>query len=240
VAEANNNSQIKVLIVDDLTSLRLQLKLLLEQYRDFAVIGEAENGEEALIQVSRLKPDVILMDVSMPVMDGIEASRTILEKSPAIKIIMLTASDNERDIFASLAAGACGYCLKDFAPERIIAAIQGVQAGDIWLDSAIAAKVIKLYEAPRPTLPGDGNGRGSAAALESDQAEQTREIEEPLSQRELDVLRLVVKGYSNKQIAEELTVSAETIKTHMRHIMEKLAVNDRTHAAVKALRKGLL
>lgn len=239
MAGTNNDSQIQVLIVDDLTSLRLQLKLLLEQYRDFAVIGEAENGEEALIQVSRLKPDVILMDVSMPVMDGIEASRAILEKSPAIKIIMLTASDNERDIFASLAAGACGYCLKDFAPERIVAAIRGVQAGDIWLDSAIAAKVIKLYEAPQPKSPPPGNS-SSLQTPDNDLLERARDIEEPLSQRELDVLRLVVKGYSNKQIAEELTVSAETIKTHMRHIMEKLAVNDRTHAAVKALRKGLL
>jgi len=229
-------SPIQVLVVDDLHSLRLQLSLLLEQHEDIKVIGEAENGEEALTQVSRMKPDVILMDVSMPVMDGIEAARTILEKYPYIKIIMLTASDSERDIFASLAAGACGYCLKDFAPERILAAIRGVQAGDIWLDSAIAAKVIKLYEIPKPSV-----AQQTGSQFDSfDGLESTREIEEPLSSRELEVLRLVVKGYSNKQIAEVLTVSAETVKTHMRHIMEKLAVNDRTHAAVKALRKGLI
>lgn len=229
------DTPIKVLVVDDLHSLRMQLSVLLEQFGDIKVIGEAENGEEALTQVSRMKPDVILMDVSMPVMDGIEASRIILEKYPYIKIIMLTASDSERDIFASLATGACGYCLKDFAPERILAAIRGVQTGDIWLDSAIAAKVIKLYESPKAAAPAEESQPNSVEEIDS-----PREIEEPLSSRELEVLKLVVKGYSNKQIAEELTVSAETVKTHMRHIMEKLAVNDRTHAAVKALRKGLI
>jgi DNA-binding NarL/FixJ family response regulator len=210
----------------------MQLKLLLDQFDDMAVIGDAENGEEALTLASRDKPDVILMDVSMPVMDGIEAARIILDRHPQIKIIMLTASDNERDIFASLAAGSCGYCLKGFQPERVVAAIRGVQGGDIWLDSAIAAKVIKLYEAPTPAP--------AATAHSREAKEPVREIEQPLSSRELEVLRLVVKGYSNKQIAEVLTVSAETVKTHMRHIMEKLSVNDRTHAAVKALRKGLI
>lgn len=230
---------IRVLIADDLAVLRLQLRLLLEQYEDIKVVAEAETGLEAVHLVNELQPDVILMDVGMPVMDGIEASRTILEKYPSIKIIMLTASNNELDIFASLAAGACGYCLKDFARDRLLAAIRGVQAGDIWLDSTIAAKVIKVYELPKPT---PANPPDSAPELEHDISVPGlgHDFVEPLSTRELDVLRLVVKGYSNKQIAESLRVSAETIKTHMRHIMEKLSVNDRTHAAVKALRKGLI
>lgn len=226
---------VKVLIVDDVSAIRLHLKKLLEKQSDFQVVSEADNGEECLVMAARYNPDVILMDVSMPVMDGIETARIISERHPQTKIIMLTASDDERDIFASLSAGAYGYCLKDFNPERIIAAIRGVQAGDIWLDSAIAAKVIRLYDIAKTQETAiESSDSGSARPRESGEVAVT------LSNRELEVLSLVVKGYSNRQIAASLTVSAETVKTHMRHIMEKLAVNDRTHAAVMALRKGLV
>ncbi len=220
------------MIVDDVASLRLQLKLILERQSEFSVVGEAENGEEALTLSSRLQPDVILMDVSMPVMDGIEAARRILEKFPQVKVVMLTASDSDQDVFAALTAGACGYCLKDGQPERIVSAIRGVRGGDLWLDAGIAAKIIAVYEpAAKPVaVPPPSNGH----------SQKTDDLAEPLSERELEVLHLVVTGCSNRQIAEKLVVSAETVKTHMRHIMEKLSATDRTHAAVKAVRKGLI
>jgi len=227
---ANNKPRIKILLVEDHPVVRAGLQIILSEAQDFEVVGWAANGAEGAAQASALKPDVILMDVGMPLVDGIEAVRRIRANDPSAKIIMLTASDNERDIFASLAAGANGYCLKEAAPERLSAAIRCVNAGDVWLDAAIAGKVMAA-------LP-DPSAVGSSFAIVSAAAE--KRTYNSLSDRERDVLQLLVEGLSNIEIAERLIISRETVKTHVRHIMDKLAVSDRIQVAVKALRHGLV
>jgi DNA-binding NarL/FixJ family response regulator len=217
------------------------LKAALKRTEDIAVIGEAANGEEAVQAAESMNPDVILMDVGMPVMDGIEASRKILTKNPSVKIIMLTQHDNDSDIMASLAAGASGYCLKDVAPERLYTAIRSVNSGDAWLDATIASRVLKHYTSQ--TEPADLQqstsappaGKPSYLAQEMD-----RPLAEALSPRELEVLKLIVDGLSNQDIADKLFISLATAKTHVRNILNKLAVDDRTQAAVHAMRRGLV
>lgn len=222
---------IKILLVEDHLLTRIGLKAVIERTSDLKVIGEAEDGEQAVKVVDEIMPDVILMDVGMPILDGIEASKKIREKHPEMAIVMLTSHDNERDIFASLAAGAGGYCLKDVEPERLYSAIRSVFAGDIWLDSTIAGKVLKQYSAP------------AAVAVEEHKApvaKKDQNLPEPLSPRELEVLNLLVEGLSNQEIADKLIISLATAKTHVRNILNKLAVDDRTQAAVQAMRRGLV
>jgi two-component system, NarL family, response regulator LiaR len=230
---AEKEKQVTILLVEDHLLTRIGLKTVIERKSDLKVIGEAEDGEQAIQMVDELFPDVILMDVGMPIMDGIEASKIIKEKHPEKAIIMLTSHDNERDIFASLSAGAGGYCLKDVEPERLYAAIRSVYAGDIWLDSSIASKVLKQYNAGSQPTP----------ACEPSKAPLTRKeanLPEQLSPRELEVLYLLVDGLSNQEIADRLIISLATAKTHVRNILNKLAVDDRTQAAVLAMRRGLV
>ncbi|MBX9880156.1 MAG: response regulator transcription factor [Candidatus Obscuribacterales bacterium] len=234
-------TQITILLVEDHLLTRIGIKAVLERTSDLKVIGEASNGQEAVTAYSSIKPDVVLMDVGMPVMDGIEASKLIFVSNPEAKIIMLTSHDNEQDIAASLAAGAGGYCLKDVQPDRLYTAIRSVSSGDIWLDTTIAAKVLKnrlsqetksekaweftKAEAPVNTEPSSTAGNS---------------LPEQLSSRELEVLKLIVEGLSNQEIADRLIVSLSTAKTHVRNILNKLAVDDRTQAAVQAMRSGLV
>ncbi len=247
--DSNDNQArtINVLLVEDHSLTRLGLKALLSRTDDLNVIGEAGNGQEAIEKTLSLHPHIILMDVGMPVMDGIEAVKKIKEQKVEVGIIMLTSHDNERDIFASLAAGAGGYCLKDVEPERLYTAIRSVHAGDAWLDAAIAGQVLKQYStmfAP------------SSQSQLKDQQEQTKQenksastqnkddkysnIVDPLSPRELEVLALIVEGLSNQEVSDRLFISLATTKTHVRNILNKLAVNDRTQAAVQAMRRGLV
>jgi DNA-binding NarL/FixJ family response regulator len=244
---------IKVLLVEDHALTRIGLKTALKRTIDISVVGEAANGEEAISQAEQLSPDVILMDVGMPVMDGIQAARKIIENDPNIKVIMLTQHDNDRDILASLSAGASGYCLKDVAPDRLYTAIRAVYAGDAWLDASIASRVLKHYaqeplaaqspeqSAPNPVLaqtqapvaPRSPGSDEMSAFLE-------RPLPEPLSPRELEVIKLIVDGMSNQEIADKLIISLATAKTHVRNILNKLSVDDRTQAAVHAMRRGLV
>lgn len=252
-SEDEKGPVIKVLLVEDHTLTRMGLKTALKRTSDIDVIGEATNGEESVAAVENLKPDVILMDVGMPVMDGIQATRKILAKSPAMKVIMLTQHDNDRDILASLAAGASGYCLKDVAPDRLYTAIRSVNAGDAWLDASIASRVLKHYsgEAPMESREHDEEAavttsstptKESAAVSQTAQSQDVmdRPFAEPLSTRELEVLKLIVDGLSNQDIADKLIISLATAKTHVRNILNKLAVDDRTQAAVHAMRRGLV
>lgn len=225
--------QIRILLVEDHLLTRIGLKAVIERTSDLRVIGEAEDGENAIRMVEECNPDVILMDVGMPVLDGIEASRKIKEKHPDMAIVMLTSHDNERDIFASLAAGAGGYCLKDVEPERLYTAIRSVNAGDIWLDSTIASKVLKQYNATE-------NQQSAPETHKAPLSKKDQNLPEPLSPRELEVLNLLVEGLSNQEIADKLIISLATAKTHVRNILNKLAVDDRTQAAVQAMRRGLV
>lgn len=226
--------QIRILLVEDHLLTRIGLKAVIERTADLKVVGEAEDGEQAINAVEELNPDLILMDVGMPILDGIEASKRIKEKHPDTAIVMLTSHDNERDIFASLAAGAGGYCLKDVEPERLYQAIRSVNAGDIWLDSTIAGKVLKQYN--NATQVEVHTSEPSKAPL----SKKEQNLPEPLSPRELEVLNLLVEGLSNQEIADKLIISLATAKTHVRNILNKLAVDDRTQAAVQAMRRGLV
>lgn len=223
--------KIRILIAEDHPLLRVGLRYMLSNTDDLELIGEVGSGTECVDFVDKQAPDIILMDVGMPEMDGIEAAKVVCESHPDVKVIMLTSHDNDEDIFASLAAGASGYCLKDIAFERLHMALRAVHTGDVWIDSTIASKVLKA-------LPQEAATRAVAAGIsESAPAEK---VYGSLSEREQSVLRLVVEGLSNKEIADRLVISTETVKTHIRHILEKLAVSDRTQAAVKALRQGLI
>lgn len=230
--EVSGEQTIRILLVEDHLLTRIGLRTVIERQADFKIVGEAENGEEAVRMVEDLHPGVVLMDVGMPIMDGIQAASKIKEQHRDVEIVMLTSHDNDRDIFASLAAGAGGYCLKDVAPERLYSAIRSVRAGDVWLDAAIANKVLKQYTA----TPSGDSERNTAPDI--NRAQQS--LPEPLSPRELEVLALLVEGLSNQEIADKLVISLATAKTHVRNILNKLAVDDRTQAAVSAMRRGLV
>lgn len=219
-------STISLVIAEDQEITRLGLRLAIERFADMCVVGEAKDGQSAIAKVEELKPNVVTMDIGLPCIDGIEATRRIKENSASTRVLMLTSHDHDEDIFAALSAGADGYCLKEASAEIIAAAIRAVNDGAAWLDPAIAKRVLL------PRAAGSAPGRRSGAPSGRDKF--------ALSPRENEILELLVEGLSNQEMAERLIVSSETIKTHMRHIMEKLAVSDRTQAAVKALREGLL
>lgn len=239
MSDSNTTEPITLLLVEDHKLTRIGLRTVLERTADFKVVGEAENGEDAVQKVGELRPAVVLMDVGMPVMDGIEAVNKIHELYPEVNSIMLTSHDNEEDILASLSAGACGYCLKDVEPERLYTAIRAVNSGDIWLDSSIASRVMKIQQSKMSNHKTESHG----AATQQDSMKQKSPMApmpDPLSPREMEVLSLLVDGLSNQEIADRLIISLATAKTHVRNILNKLAVDDRTQAAVHAMRRGLV
>ncbi len=212
--------QIAIMLVEDHLITRMGLRFALEQVRDLIVVAEAADGNIAVTTALQVKPNVILMDIGLPGLNGIEAAKRIKAKDATIGIVMLTSHSLDEDILAALAANCDGYCLKDVAADQLVNAIRTVHNGGIWLDPAIAKRVIKTFVEQKPITTPVNNST--------------------LTDRELEVLTLVVEGLSNQEIAERLILSTETIKTHMRHLMEKLSVSDRTQAAVKALRTGLV
>jgi len=212
--------QIAIMLVEDHLITRMGLRFALEQVSDLKIVAEAEDGNNAVTTALQIKPKVILMDIGLPGINGIDAAQQIKSKEPSINIVMLTSHNLDEDILAALAANCDGYCLKDVAADQLVNAIRTVNNGGIWLDPSIAKRVIRAFVEQKPV----------ATPVNSS----------TLSERELEVLTLVVEGLSNQQIAERLFLSTETIKTHMRHLMEKLSVSDRTQAAVKALRTGLV
>lgn len=231
--------KVNVLIVEDNELMRQGLRAVLERGEEFCVVGEAEDGEEAVRLAQTLKPDVIVMDIGLPYKNGIEATRDIKQNSPSVNIVMLTSHDNDDEIFAALSAGAQGYCLKDCASERIKIALSSVSQGAAWIDPRIAQKVLSAFE----------SGRKEKSESESEKSSQTAAVtasqtgaggQDPLSAREKEVLRLMVDGASNKEISEKLIISISTVRTHVEHILEKLAVTGRTQAAVKAMKEGLV
>lgn len=210
---------VKILLAEDQEIVRIGIKLLLESESSIQIVGESANGEQACKLALDLKPDLILMDLGMPVMDGIDATREIKKQLPDIKIVILTTHENDTDVYAAMAAGADGYCIKNANKQQLVMAICSVMEGAIWMDPAIAGCVLKAFSSSIQSKP-----------------LQPQATNHQLTNRELDVLTLIVEGLSNQQIAERLVVSVETVKTHMRHIMEKLQVSDRTQVAVKALK----
>jgi len=197
------------------------MRNVLEQYEDMEVLGEASDGEEAVKLSSELKPDIIVMDIVMPKLSGIEATRQIRKVSPTTAVLVLTAYDDDRYVMGLLEAGAAGYLLKSARGEVLVKAIRAVYAGESVLHPTIIAKILKYR-----------------MRIEAEGGEQ--ETEERLSDRELEILKLTAKGMSNKDIAERLFLSVRTVKAHLSNIFNKMAVASRTEAIVKGIREGWL
>lgn len=215
---------ISVLLVDDQSLFREGLSTILSIHDDIEVVGEAENGEAALTAVSTLKPDVVLMDVRMPLLDGVAATRKLSKLSPKTRVILLTTFDDDEYVFEGLRAGASGYLLKDVPSQKLIEAIQTAAKGETFLHPSVAAKVVAEFtRIAEPTQPPLQDA-----------------LVEPLSGRELEILTLVSNGGSNKEIAAQLFIAEGTVKNHVTNILGKMGVRDRTQAALKARELGLL
>jgi DNA-binding NarL/FixJ family response regulator len=213
----------KVLIVDDQALVRAGFRMILEAESDMEVIGEAVDGLEALTRVKELRPDVVLMDVRMPELDGIEATRRLIEEGTDAKVVMLTTFDMDEYVYEALRAGASGFLLKDVPPEQLVAGIRAVASGDALLAPSVTRRVIEEFVARPPEA-----ARKAAPQLEE------------LTERELEVLKLMARGLSNAEIAKELFVSDTTVKTHVARILMKLRIRDRVQAVVFAYENGVV
>ncbi|MGW5744819.1 response regulator [Amycolatopsis sp. NPDC003861] len=214
---------VRVLLVDDQALFREALATLLATHEGIAVVGEAGNGDEALRSAAALTPDVVLMDLRMPVLDGVAATRRLRVEQPGTRVIALTTFDDDEDVFAALRAGAVGYLLKDVSSARLVEAVLAAARGESVLQPSVAAKVVarfaQLPDAPEP---------------------RPQPLVVPLSSRELDVLRLLADGRSNREIATTLFLAEGTVKNHVTNVLGKLGARDRTQAALRARDLGLL
>jgi NarL family two-component system response regulator LiaR len=211
-------AKIRVIVADDHAIVRDGTRRVLESEKDIEVVGEASDGEEAVSQTTKLRPDVVIMDIAMPKLNGIEATKQIKERLPATAVLILTAYDNDQYIFSLLQAGAAGYLLKNVRDFELVEAIRSVHSGESVLHPVIARKVLHRF-VPSAQEPQDS----------------TQEL---LSKRELQVLKLAARGMSNKDIAEELYLSARTIQAHLANIFDKLQVGSRTEAILHGLKEG--
>jgi DNA-binding NarL/FixJ family response regulator len=214
---------IRILLVDDQTMFREGLRVILSVQPDVEVVGEAANGEEALHLALKLRPQVILMDLRMPVMDGVEATRRLRTSLPESRVIMLTTFDDDEAVFEGLRAGASGYLLKDAPSEKLLEAIHAAGRGESFLQPSVAAKVVAEF-----------------ARLSEQAPRRAQPLPEPLTERELEVLGVVATGASNKEIAERLFIAEGTVKNHLTNILNKLDARDRAQAVLKAKEMGIL
>ena len=212
-----NTGNIQVLVVDDHAIIRKGIRAVLDLIPDIDLVGEAENGAQAVKLALELKPDVILMDLMMPEINGIECIKQIKAQDPKTRILVLTNFAGEDMIFPAIKAGAMGYHLKDSSPEMLIEAIRQVNEGVAALHPTIAKKVLEEFH----------------------HSDKQHLSDEPLTQRELEVLRLIAQGHENREIAEQLVISEATVRTHVSNILGKLHVASRTQAALYALREGI-
>lgn len=208
---------LSVVLIDDHTYFRRGLRDLLEA-RGLEVRGEAPSGAHALDLVRRLRPDVVVMDLRMPGMSGVEATRVLMEADPSVRVLVLTTSAAEKDLLEALAAGACGYVVKDAPVAEIVAGIEAAAEGGSVISPVVARNLVELVRARQPQEPRDDG----------------------LTERETEILRLVAQGHDNREIGERLFVSASTVKTHVSAILDKLGVENRVQAAVWAVRHGIV
>ena len=216
---------IKVLLVDDQTLIRQGIRLLLEIETDIQVVGQAANGREALEQVASLRPDVVLMDVRMPEMDGVVATRELGRRFPDVKVIILTTFEDDETVFEGLKAGARGYLLKDISSEEMAAAVRKVAGGEALIEPRLTRKVLAEFS----RLASANSGQASSGSLPV-----------PLTERELEVLQALAHGLSNREIAEQLVITQGTVKNHVSSLIDKLGVRDRTQAVLKGQELGLI
>ena len=222
------DNPIRLLLADDQQLMRQGLRLLLEMESGLQVVGEAGNGQEALDAYARLLPDVVLMDIRMPVLDGVAATQHMRQRWPDSKIIILTTFDDDANVFEALRAGALGYLLKDVSSQELTQAIRTVNEGGALIEPSIARKVLAEFSrlAPGSSVPGMGKPADP--------------MTEALSERETEILHLVAQGLTNRQIAERLYLAEGTVKNYISAIFQKLGVQDRTQAVLAAQQRGLL
>ena len=216
-------SAVRVLVVDDQALFREALATLLGARPEVEVVGEAGDGQQALERAAALQPDVVLMDLHMPVLDGIAATRRLRVERPGVRVLALTTFDDDEDVFAALRAGALGYLLKDVSADRLVEAVQAAARGESVLQPSVAAKVVARF-----------------AQLDDAPRSRPQPLVVPLSDRELDVLRLLADGCSNREIATALFLAEGTVKNHVTNVLGKLGARDRTQAALRARALDLL
>jgi len=210
--------KIRVLIADDHAIVREGLRSLVRSFADLDLVGEATNGFDAVDKARQTKPDVILMDLVMPKMNGVDAILEIKKENPGARILVLTSFSEDDKVFPAIKAGASGYLLKDSSAEVLIQAIRDIANDLSWLDPTIARKVIREFKSP---------------------SEKARQEEESLTERELEILRMVARGMTNREISDQLFISEQTVRGHVSHILSVLHVSNRTQAALHAIRKGI-
>lgn len=213
---------LRILLVDDHILFRKGMAALLSNHPEFQVVGEAGDGVEAVSEARESMPDVILMDISMPNCNGLEATKRIKREMPHVKIVILTVSDDDQNLFEAIKSGAQGYLLKNLEPYQLYRLLKSISKGEAPLSGVMAAKILQEFSRP---------GQGSEPALD---------IAAELTPRETDVLQLIAEGLTNKEIAVTLVISENTVKIHLRNILEKLHLQNRIQAAVYAVRQGLV
>jgi two-component system response regulator NreC len=214
-------SEITVLLVEDHMMVRKGLRALLDVEADISVLAEAADGREALETAERLCPDIVVMDIAMPSLNGLEATRQIRQRCPSVKVLILTMHTNQEYVFQILRAGASGYVVKQAAPDELIAAIRAVHAGDTFLSPRISKTVVNQYL------------KHASVARSSDSYDR-------LTEREREVLQLIAEGHSTRQIGEMLHISVKTVETHRAHLMQKLGVHSTAELTQYAIRKGVI
>jgi DNA-binding NarL/FixJ family response regulator len=222
---------VRLAIVDDHDLAREGLRDMLTDEPEFEVVGEAANGREALALCSRVRPNLVMMDVRMPVMDGLEATRMIKQEFPKISVLILTMHENPDYLLEAIRAGAAGYVLKDAPQHEVITAVRQVLGGESPLDPELAARLLRRLAAEEAERRGPARG---------EQVQRQGPYVEPLTPREQEVLGLLKLGHTNREVAQELVISPGTAKNHVEHIIRKLGVSDRTQAVVRALELGIL
>src|SRR5438067_8008009 len=216
---------IRILIADDHPIVRDGLRKLLSLEDDFDVVGEAADGREVLDRVQELDPDVVLLDLRMPNLDGLSTLQAMAQLNKRTKVIVLTASEDKNEFVQAMKLGCSGIVLKQTAPELIVKSIRKVYGGEIWLDSHTTAAVMRQFASPSDIASGSGPGKSRERS--------------PLSQREREIVQLVAQGFKNKEMAEKMFISEQTVKNHLHNIFDKLGVSDRLELALYAIHKGL-
>jgi two-component system NarL family response regulator len=224
-AAGKSSEPIRVLIADDHALFRRGLEMVLEEEDDIHLVGQASDGKEAITVAGESLPDIVLMDIRMPKISGIEACRAIKEVAPSAKIVMLTISDEEEDLFEAIRAGASGYLLKDIPLDEVAGSVRAVHGGQSLISPSMAGKLLTEF----------------ASMARGTEEERPQQVPAPkLSNREMEVLKLVAKGMNNRDIAKELFISENTVKNHVRNILEKLQIHSRMEAVMIALRDKLI
>jgi DNA-binding NarL/FixJ family response regulator len=216
-------TKIRLLLADDHAIVRRGLQLFLKTQPDFELVGEAATGQEVLERVAELQPDIVLMDLHMPVVNGIEATRQIKASHPAVKVIVLTSFSDHDHVLPAVKAGARGYLLKDIEPDELAKSIRQVYAGKVELHPDVAGLLLEQIANPEDSAP-----------------ERNATPFDELTAREREVLQLIASGLTNKEIAAALFITEKTVKTHVSHILEKLGLSDRTQAAILAVKHGMI